>query len=144
MTSITCRPRRSAFNNDIDHWFGSLFDSPVFRGSDVDFAPSVDIENTDDHLTLTFELPGMVKDDIKVSLKDNLLTVSGRREFKTDEKSDNYIRREIRSGSFSRSFTLPELVDSGKITADYKSGLLEVRIGKLEEVKPKEVEVTVS
>ena len=98
MTSITCRPRRRPFNSEIDHWFDSFFGSPVTKGSDVAFAPRVDIENTDNHLALTFELPGMEKDEIKVSLKDNVLTVSGTREFKTDEKNDNYVRREIRNG----------------------------------------------
>jgi len=102
------------------------------------------IRETNDNVQLTFELPGMKKDDIKVAVRDGVLTVSGSREFKSESKDDDYVRCEICSGSFSRSFTLPESVNSEKISADYKNGLLEIKLDKLEEVKPKEIEVKVS
>ena len=77
-------------------------------------------------------------------VKDGNLIVSGQREFKTEEKDETFIRTEIRTGSFCRSFTLPETVNAENIGADYKNGILEVRLAKLEEVKPKEIEVKVS
>jgi HSP20 family protein len=95
-------------------------------------------------LVLTFELPGMDKKDIKVQVKDSVLTVSGKRELKSETKEGNTVRSEIWSGSFSRSFTLPDSINPEKIAADYKNGLLEIRMDKLEEVKPKEIEVRVS
>jgi len=79
-----------------------------------------------------------------VTMHDGLLTVSGRREFKQESKDDSCVRREIHSGEFSRSFTLPDTVDADKIQADYRNGLLEIKLAKLEEVKPKEIEVKVS
>ena len=86
----------------------------------------------------------MDKKDIKVTLVDGVLTVSGKRESAQKTEDDHYHRHEISTGEFSRSFTLPDTVNADRITADYKSGLLEVTLAKLEEVKPKEIEVQVS
>ena len=86
----------------------------------------------------------MEKDNFKINVKDNVLTVSGERKDESEEKADNYIRSEIRSGSFSRSFTLPKTVDVDKINADYKNGILELTLGKREEAKPREIDVKVS
>ena len=144
MTSMILRPTRNSLFNEIDRFFGEPFSLTRFR-SDVpgDFSPRVDIRDTSDHILLIFELPGLKKDEINVTVKEGVLTVTGSREAKNEEKDNGYVRREIRSGSFSRSFTLPESVNTEKIGADYKNGLLMVRLDKLEEVKPKEVEVKV-
>ncbi len=129
---------------EIDNLFNDFFNFPSYRTADsCDFMPRVNIRENDDNVFLTFELPGMEKKDIKVVVKDNVLTVSGERNFKTEEKGDGYVRTEISSGTFSRSFTLPDTVDGEKISADYKNGLLEIKLAKKEEVKPKEIEVKV-
>jgi HSP20 family protein len=92
--------------------------------------PRVNVRENDDMVSLIFEVPGMDKGDIKIVVEDNILTVSGEREF-TDEKSeDNFVRAEI--------------VDAEKVSADYKNGLLEVNLPKKEEKKPKQIEVKVS
>lgn len=146
MTSLMIRPMMNRWN-ELDRLFENIWGTPALRaecGCDGDFSPRVNVEETTDQLVLTFELPGMEKKDIKVQVKDSVLTVSGKRELKSEQKEGNTVRSEIWSGSFSRSFTLPESINPEKIAADYKNGLLEVRMDKLEEVKPKEIEVKVS
>jgi HSP20 family protein len=143
MKNLMITPNRAA--REIDRMFDDFFRSPFLRTDvDTDFMPRVNVVDTRDNMLITFEVPGMEKKDIKVMVKDNVLTVSGERKFEHNEKEDTFIRNEIYAGSFSRSFTLPETVNPDKIQADYKNGMLEIRLGKLEEVKPKEIEVKIS
>ena len=138
-------PTTNRIAREIDNMFSNFFNFPMFRADEsCDFMPRVNIRDTKDNVILTFELPGMEKKDIKVTVKDGVLTVSGERKFQTEEKEDGYVRSEISSGSFARSFTLPDSVDTDKISADYKNGMLEIKLAKKEEVKPKEIEVKVS
>ena len=142
MNRLTLRPNRIA--REMDSLFGDFFNFPSIRTEgNADFMPRVNIKDGNDEVELTFEVPGMDKKDIKVSVKDSVLTVSGSRSFESEEKKDNYVRTEIRSGSFCRSFTLPDTVNSDKVKADYKDGMLKVTMPKLEEVKPKEIEVKI-
>ncbi|MCP4685528.1 MAG: Hsp20/alpha crystallin family protein [bacterium] len=142
MTNLCVRPTR---HWNMDRMFEDFFGTPArWEAGHSDFAPRTNIEENDNEIGLTFELPGMDKGDIKVSVVDGVLSISGERKFKKEDTDANSLRSEIRTGSFSRSFTLPDTVDSEKISADYKDGLLLVRMAKLEEVKPKEIEVKVS
>lgn len=144
MTFMTVRPVRNRWN-ELDRLFEDIWGVPSIRTQqESDFSPRVNIDETKDHLILTFELPGMEKKDIKVQVKDDVLTVSGKRELKSESNDGNTVRSEIWSGSFARSFTLPETINREKINADYKNGLLEIRMDKLEEVKPKEIEIKIS
>lgn len=144
MNCMTLKPARHRFS-ELDRFFEDVWGVPMLRTQGAsDFSPRVNIEETKDHLILTFELPGMEKKDLRVQVKDSVLTVSGKRELKDESNDGNTVRSEIWSGSFSRSFTLPETIDREKIGADYKNGLLEIRMDKLEEVKPKEIEIKVS
>lgn len=144
MTNIVCKPHRRHAVRGFDSLFDDLFHFPT-RASETEtgFAPRTDIVENDDEITLTFEIPGMEKNDIKVSVANDMITVSGKRESKVENEKDGFVRREIHSGEFSRSFTLPETINREKVSADYKNGLLVVKLGKLEEVKPKEIEVKV-
>jgi HSP20 family protein len=138
-------PTTNRMVREMDNLFNSFFKIPSFRTERCcDFMPRVNIKDTENDVALTFELPGMEKKDIKVMVKDDILTVSGDRNFKSEEKDNGFVRTEISTGSFSRSFTLPDMVDSEKISADYKNGLLEIKLTKREEVKPKEIEVKAS
>ena len=143
MRTLVLNPNR--IDREMNRVMNSFFGSQACEGScDHDFMPRVNIRENDNLVSLTFEVPGMEKGDIKIVVEDNILTVSGERKF-TDEKSeDNFVRAEIRSGSFSRGFTLPDTVDAEKVSADYKNGLLEVTLPKKEEKKPKQIEVKVS
>lgn len=141
MTNIMLRPTR---HWNMDRMFEDFFGSPArWQADDAAFSPRTDIQENENEISLTFEIPGMDKGDIKVSVVDGVLSVSGERKFKKEEKDANYLRSEIRTGSFSRSFTLPDTVDADQISADYKDGLLLVKLAKKEEVKPKEIEVQV-
>ncbi len=145
MTRAIVRPLGHGWVRDMDRVFSDFFGSPTnLNDQEAEFMPRVNIKDSKDDVALAFELPGMEKKDIKVMVKDGNLIVSGQREFKTEEKDETFIRSEIRTGSFCRSFTLPETVNAENIGADYKNGILEIRLAKLEEVKPKEIEVKVS
>ena len=143
MRSLVVRPNRIA--HEIDNLFSGFLNHPAqYAAGDCDYAPRVDIVETEDNIAMKFEVPGWDKSDLKINVKDKVLTVGGEQKVENEEKNENYIRSEIRTGSFCRSFTLPDTVDSGKIKADYKNGILELTLGKREEVKPKEIEVKVS
>lgn len=143
MTKLMIRPHR--FTKEIDNFFNDFFNSPALReDSNFDFIPRVNISETDHDVSLKFELPGMEKDDIKVMIKDKVLTVSGERKTENEETGKNFVRSEMSYGSFSRSFTLPETVSQDKVDANYKNGILELTLMKKEEAKPKEVEIKIS
>jgi HSP20 family protein len=101
----------------------------------------VDVTETEDALLLHFDLPGISQDDINVELNDNVLTVSGQRERKHEVSQDSYYRFERRFGAFSRSVTLPAGVSEDDISATYENGVLEVRVPKPEEQKPRRIQV---
>ena len=144
MTSLMVRPF-NGWTREVDRMFNDFFTVPAQRTDvEADFAPRVNIKETKDDIRLTFELPGIDKKDIKVLVSDGNLVVSGERNFRGEQEDENSIRTEIRSGKFCRTFTLPDTVNADSVSADYKNGMLEVKLAKLEEVKPKEIEVKVS
>ncbi len=143
MRNLMIRPSRMDVANQIENMFSDFWRWP-FVDRQVDaLVPATDIEETDKEFRIVFELPGMEKKDIKVSVEDNVLTVSGERKERTENKDKNYVRSEIRCGSFSRSFSLPRTVDVDNVSADYIDGLLTVTLQKTEEAKPKEIEIKV-
>lgn len=145
MTYLTLRPTHRSLTRGFDSFFDDFFNAPFISPAapKTSFSPNVNVSDTDSEVNLTLELPGMEKGDIKVSVAEGILTVSGKREFESEEDSNGCLRCEIGSGSFSRSFTLPDTVNSEKISADYKNGLLEISLPKLEEVKPKQIDVKI-
>jgi HSP20 family protein len=128
--------------------FNRLFDDPFFRIGRMDddsgldtWNPAVDLYEKDDHFMITAELPGVDKNDIKIDLKDRLLTLSGERTYDNEVKEENYYRRERSYGKFQRAFTLPADVDSDKIKAEFKDGVLRIEVPKPEEQKAKQVTI---
>ena len=107
------------------------------------FRVAVDIREEDDAFYVDAEVPGMSADDIKVEFEKNVLTLSGERKFEKEETEDKYRRVERQYGSFTRSFSLPETVDSDNISADLKDGVLELRLPKKEAPSPKHISVKV-
>ncbi len=89
------------------------------------------------------EVPGIDEKDIDIRLENNVLTVSGERKIEKEEKQENFHRVERRYGTFSRSFTLPNTVDSEGVTASYDKGLLKISLGKRADAKPKQIKVTI-
>ncbi|MFH2095228.1 MAG: Hsp20/alpha crystallin family protein [Bacteroidota bacterium] len=129
-------------NNIFDDFFGNSFvDMPVISNINGRFSsPAVNIKESDDSFEILMAAPGMKRDDFKIELDRNMLTISSEHEQKNEEKDENngFSRREFCYGSFRRSFNLPEnKADVDKISAKYIDGVLEVVIPKREEVKPK-------
>lgn len=105
--------------------------------------PPVDILEKDGNLILRAELPGMAEKEIDLKLEGNTLTLKGERKIESEEHKSTYHRIESSYGSFTRSFMLPETVDTEKISAEYKHGVLTVTLPQKPEVKPREIPVTV-
>jgi HSP20 family protein len=107
--------------------------------------PLVDIYENDKHeLVIKAELPDMKKDDITLTVDNNILTISGERLADAEMKDEHTHRVERTHGQFSRSFSLPQTIDTAKVSAEYKNGVLVVRLPKKEEAKPKQISVRVT
>src|SRR5262245_55812974 len=107
--------------------------------------PAVDIYQTSDHeLVLKAELPDMSREAIDITVENFILTIKGEKKVADDVKDDQYHHIERRYGSFSRSFSLPQTVDSNRVSADYKNGVLTVRLPLREEAKPRSIKVDVA
>src|SRR5262249_33960692 len=105
--------------------------------------PPMDLAETDGEFVLRADLPGLSEDDVSIEVEDNVLTVSGERKTEHEERKEGYYRIERSSGSFRRSLTLPEGVDADAVKATFDRGVLEVRVPKPEERKPRKVAISV-
>ena len=128
--------------SELDFWgntFNNFFnDSPLKSRRAGSWSPSVDIVSNDDHVMIHVELPGMKKEDISVNIEENVLTVKGERNVDNEENKDTYYRRERMYGSFKRSFSLSDDIMTDEVGADYKDGILKIKLKKdhtKEEVK---------
>ena len=110
----------------------------------AEWAPLVDITEDDKEYLVKAELPEVKKEDIKLSVDNDVLTITGERKFEKEEKGKKYHRVERSYGSYARSFTLPEDADAEKIAADYKDGLLAVHVPKTKQSKPKAIDVKIN
>ena len=129
----------------LNRLFGNVYlrdEDTGFRGT---WVPPVDIFETETHdLVVRAELPGMNREDIEVSVENSTLVLKGERKFDTEVKQENYRRIERSYGTFQRSFTLPNTVDTGKVSADFKNGVLTVKLPFREEARPRTINVEVS
>src|SRR6266702_2842311 len=107
------------------------------------FAPPVDVYEDEHNITLKIEVPGIDEKDIDVRIENNTLVVHGERKFEKEEKEENFRRVERQYGSFTRSFTLPNTVDTDQVQAQYDKGILKVQLVKKAEAKPKQIKVNV-
>jgi HSP20 family protein len=132
----------AALQNEMSRWMGGLSGGVApGNGQSSTWLPSVDVWETEDELVLSFDLPGIDEDAIAVELDDDVLTVSGERERTSEHSGERFYRFERRFGTFSRSVTLPPGVKEEAISADYRNGVLEIRIPKPEEQKPRRIKV---
>ncbi len=120
------------------------------RGADEDdwalggaWAPAVDIYEQGDNIVLKAEVPGIEAKDVDIRVENNVLTLRGERKFESELMREDCHRVEREYGTFSRSFTLPNVVDTDKIKADYKDGVLQVTLPQKEEAKPKQISIAV-
>jgi len=110
----------------------------------TEWAPSVDITEDEKEYLVKADLPEVKKEDVKVTVENGVLTVTGERKFEKEEKNKKYHRIERSYGNFLRSFALPDAADGSKVTAEFKDGVLRVHLPKTEQTKPKSVEVKVA
>ena len=146
MTIVRWEPLRefSTLQNEMNRLFNTVFDAPSAGngGSTLRrWMPAMDLVETGDHFVLRADLPGLSEDDVKIEFEDGTLTVSGERQAEHEAKAEGYYRVERAFGSFSRSLTLPQGIDPEAVTAHFDRGVLEVRIPKPEERKPRRIEI---
>lgn len=107
--------------------------------------PAIDVSETDNEYLIRAEIPGVKKEDVNVSVQDGMLTINAESKYEDEEKKDGrLIRQERRYGKYVRSMRLGKDVDSGEVKAEYKDGVLELRLPKAEEVKPKKIAIDVN
>ena len=143
MAIVRWEPARELASMEIDRlnrMFSDFYGETFSRA----WVPAVDIYETDAHeVVLKAELPDMKREDINLTFENGVLTLKGERKFEQEVKKESFQRIERRHGSFSRSFTLPNTVDAGRISAAYKDGVLTIRLPQREEAKPKQIAVSV-
>src|SRR5438105_6444310 len=138
----------NTIQSEINRLFNTFFDTPpstpgAGNGGHRRWLPAMDLLETDNDFVLRADLPGLSQGDVNIELEDNVLTLSGERKAEHEERKGGYYRVERASGSFSRSLTLPEGVDAEAVKASFDRGVLEVRIPKPEERKPRRVQISV-
>ena len=130
---------------DIQSEMNRLFDSfsgrPSMSPGERVWFPAVDVRETKDEVVLSFDVPGMAEKDIQLSMTGDLLSVRGERKFDRNESNDTYHRVERVYGKFERTVQLAMPVQTDKVKATYRDGVLEVKLPKVEEVKPREIKI---
>jgi HSP20 family protein len=134
----------SAFQDQFNRVVESSLKSSPDNSALATWAPAVDIYETENDLVLKADLPELAEKDIDIRVENNMLTIRGERKLEESVKEDNYLRVERAYGSFSRSFSLPNTVDTESIKANYKNGVLTVELPKRAESKPKQVKINVA
>jgi HSP20 family protein len=145
MAIVRWEPLRelTSLQNEMNRLFSTAFDAPSNgNGSTLRrWMPAMDLVETDDHFVLTADLPGMTEADVNIEVDDRVLTVSGERKANHEASQDGYHRVERAFGSFSRSLTLPKGVNAEAVEANFENGVLEIRIPKPEQPKPRKITI---
>jgi HSP20 family protein len=144
MTVMTSRDF-SALQDRVNRIFRESYspEGPQEALTTSNFAPPVDIYEDEHTIIVKIEVPGIDEKDIDVSIEANTLTVRGQRKFEKDEKEENFHRIEHKYGTFTRSFTMPNTVDTAQVSAHYDKGVLKIRLAKRVEARPKQIKVNV-
>jgi HSP20 family protein len=133
----------SSLQDQINRLFNETFDRSSDEASLTPWAPAVDIYETEQNLVVKADLPDIKPEELDIRVENNILTIRGERQFEKEVNESNYLRVERAYGSFSRSFSLANTVNSEAIQADYKNGVLTLTIPKREEARPKQIKVRV-
>jgi len=151
MALIRWEPARElgTIQNEMNRLFNTFFDSPSPGDNGGNGAayrrwiPPMDLVETENDFVLRADLPGLSEGDVSIELEDNVLTISGERKAEHEQRKEGYYRIERSSGAFRRSLTLPEGVDAEAVKANFDRGVLEVRVPKPEQRKPRKVAISV-
>lgn len=149
MTTAITRwtPETDIFRNRLDRMFNQMLQdfwgtqTPMEGVSGRAWLPPVDVREKDDALMFAVELPGLSKEDVDITLENNVLTIAGERKFEKEAKGEEYHRLERSYGHFTRSFTLPSSVRTDKVDANFDNGVLHIRLPKQESAKPKKISI---
>ncbi len=144
MAIVRWKPMRDlmSLRDEMDRMFDSFWGENAGRDGGMLMLP-VDMIENDDNFVVSVELPGLKKDEIKMTVQNNVLTISGSKKHEFESKEDTVHRVERSYGSFCRSISLPTTIDSSAIKASYDSGVLKVTLPKVEEAKPKEIAIDI-
>ncbi len=134
---------RPAISQTFDSMLNSFFEDMVTTQRSNVWRPAMDVQDLEKSYELSFSLPGFEKDDITISVKNNTLTLNATKEEVKEDEGVKYLAREIALGSYERNIDLPENVNTDKIAAEYKSGILALSIPKTKEVLPKEIPIKI-
>lgn len=133
-----------SIQDELNRLFGRTYTGsvePMRPAAAGSWMPSMDVYETPDKIVAKLELPGIEPGAVEVSVEDSTLTVTGAREFSSEVKEEEYHRVERRYGSFTRSITLPQTVDTDKVEASFDKGVLTIEVPKVERAKPKKIRV---
>ena len=133
----------NTLQEQVNRLFSDVFERSSQESNLSTWAPAVDIAETEHELVVKADLPGVDPKDLDIRVENNVLTIRGERKFEKKVNEDNYLRVERAYGSFTRSFSLSNTVNSEAIKADYQNGVLSLSIPKREEAKPKQIKVNV-
>jgi len=150
MTIVRWEPLRelSSLQSEMNRLFNTVFD-PAATGDPHGntlrrWMPAMDLVETDEHFVLRADLPGMSEEDVRVELEDSVLTVSGERKAEHEQREEGFHRVERAFGAFSRTLTLPKGIDPEAISASFDKGVLEVRVPKPQETRPRRITIGVN
>jgi HSP20 family protein len=137
---------------DLQNRLSSLFSATPLQGADgkeetmtvAEWSPRVDICEDEREYSIRAELPGLKKEEVKVTVENGVLSISGERKYEKEDKNRKYHRIERAYGNFLRSFSIPDDADASKVSAEFKDGVLDVHLAKDEKAKPKAIEVKVA
>ena len=134
--------RPEPFSREVDRFFDAFFDQS--QRTSRRWVPPMDLVEAEDHFVLKADLPGLREEDVKIEVQDGTLTIAGERKAENDQREHGCYRIERSFGSFSRSLTLPDRVNTEAISAEFRDGVLELQIPKPEERKPQRIEIRTS
>jgi HSP20 family protein len=132
--------RPEPFSREVDRFFDAFFDQS--QRTSRRWVPPMDLVEAEDHFVLKADLPGLREEDVKIEVQDGTLTIAGERKAENEQREHGWYRIERSFGSFNRSLTLPDGIDADRIEASFSHGVLEVRIPKPEERKPRRIEIS--
>ncbi len=150
MTIVRWEPLRelNTLQSEMNRLFNTVFDTPAAAGQGAGplrrWLPAMDLVETGEHFVLRADLPGLSEEDVRIELEENVLTVSGERKAEHEQQEEGFHRVERAFGSFTRTLTLPKGIDPEAITASFDKGVLEVRIPKPQETRPRRISIGVN
>src|SRR5579859_6493236 len=144
MKTFTAFRGQATLQDQINRLFNDAFERTNEESNHTTWAPAVDIHENQHELVVKADLPGVEAKDLDIRVENNILTIRGERRFEKKVNEDNYLRVERAYGSFTRSFSLSNTVNSEAIKADYQNGVLSLSIPKREEAKPKQIKVNIA